>query len=410
MMINFEDYMAAMSALTASDKTRQEVMNMANRNQPGNRPVLRRIAVLATAILLLTAMTVTACASEDIAGWFRSFFAGRSNSDLTQGQVSYIRQQEQMISQGKTCDGWTVELLSSMHDDAAGYLIFRVTAPEEITLEPDASQGNIIFGNFSRKGFYRNRPDLLKASEGVSLGGWGFQWTEDGDGKNHTRNFVIHIAPETGASRIDPFGPQAEYSVHIENIIRETVDEQLRRQLQLEKEMRGGTREYTDEELDRVYTEELLAEGVWDFSVTFSNGPDTSGEYVEMLTEPIGTDCMFSWFEEGEMQERQGRLQLYSVKMRHLSVSFHYGACEGYPDLYVATKVTNSNGTGFVPMELSEFTPCVVCKDGTEIPLLYYGFGSNNCLTLEAKSPIVFEEVSHIRMADGTVIPMPEAE
>ena len=409
-MFERNDYRAAMSALTASDRTRQEVMNMAKNHAPVHRSGARRIAVLAAAAALLTAMTVTAFAAEDIAGWFRSFFAGRSKGDLTEGQLSYIQQQEQMISQGKTCDGWTVELLSVMHDDAAGYLIFRVTAPEEIPLEPEATDGNIIFGNFSRKGFYRNRPDLLKASEGIILGGWGFQWTEDGDGKNHTRNFVIHIAPDVRASRTDPFGPEAEYSVHIENIVRETVDEQLRRQLQLEKEKDDGFREYTDEELDRIYQEELLAEGIWDFTACFSGGPDTSGEYVEMLTEPIGTDCMFSWFEDGEMQERQGRLQLYSVKMRHLSVSFHYGACEGYPDLSVHVKVTSSNGSGFVPMELSGFTPCVVRKDGTEIPLLYYGFGSNDCLILEAKSPIVFEEVSHIRMADGTVIPMPESE
>jgi len=76
----------------------------------------------------------------------------------------------------------------------------------------------------------------------------------------------------------------------------------------------------------------------------------------------------------------------------------------------VYVKVTDSNGTGFVPMELANFTPCVVLKDGTEIPLLYYGFGSGECLILEAKTPIVFEEVSHIRMADGTIIPMPETE
>lgn len=409
-MFDKQEYIAVFSQVTASEQLRQEVMNMEHKQNKRQPASVRRLTVTAAAVLLLVAMTVTAFASEEISGWFRSFFTGRTDAKLTEHQLSFLENNEQIISQGKTYDGWTVELLSALHDEAAGYLIFRVTAPEGTTLEPDASEGNVIFGNFSRKGFYRNRPDLLKASEGVHLGGWGFQWTEDGDGKDNTRNFVIHIAPDEIASQTDPFGPEAEYFVHIENIVRETEDQQIKRQLQLEKDKEKSDPGFTDEELDQIFTEELLAEGVWDFTVSFSNSADAGSEYVEMLTEPIATDCMFAWFEDGQMQERQGRLQLYSIKMRHLSVSFHYGACEGYPDLSVYVKVTRSNGTGFVPMELTQFTPNVVLKDGTEIPLLYYGFGSNDCLILEAKTPIVFEEVDHIRMADGTVIPMPEAE
>ena len=167
-----------------------------------------------------------------------------------------------------------MELLSALHDDVTGYLIFRVTAPEDIILEPetDTSGGNIIFGNFSRQNFYKNRPELLKASEGITLGSWGFQWTQDGDGKDNTRNFVIHLAPGDPASRKDPFGSEAESSVHMENIVRETVDEQLRKQLQLEKDEEKRYSGFTDEELERIFTEEILAEGVWDFTVSFRDG------------------------------------------------------------------------------------------------------------------------------------------
>jgi len=411
-MFDKQDYVDMFSQITAPEGAYQEVMNMTEKRK--EKPVLRgrRAAVLTAAVILVLAMAVTACASEEISGWFRSFFAGRANTQLSEHQLSFLQTNEQIISQGITRDGWTVELLSALHDDVTGYLIFRVTAPEDIILEPDTdtSGGNIIFGNFSRKNFYKNRPELLKASEGITLGSWGFQWTQDGDGKDNTRNFVIHLAPGDPASRKDPFGSEAKYTVHIENIVRETVDEQLRKQLQLEKDKEKRNSGFTDEELERIFTEEILAEGVWDFTVSFRDGGNDASEYVEMLTEPIGTDCVFTRFENGDMQERQGRLQLYSIKMRHLSVSFHYGACEGYPDLSVYVKVTDSNGTGFVPMELANFTPCVVLKDGTEIPLLYYGFGSGECLILEAKTPIVFEEVSHIRMADGTIIPMPETE
>ena len=46
MMFKLNDYKAAMSALTASDKTRQEVMNMAKNQMPVRRIAVRRIAVL----------------------------------------------------------------------------------------------------------------------------------------------------------------------------------------------------------------------------------------------------------------------------------------------------------------------------------------------------------------------------
>ena len=39
-----------------------------------------------------------------------------------------------------------------------------------------------------------------------------------------------------------------------------------------------------------------------------------------------------------------------------------------------------------------------------------YGSYSAGWVILEAEAPIVFEEVSHIRMADGTIIQMPETE
>lgn len=412
-MIDKKDYIAAFSKVTASENTRQEIMNMENGKSRKHCITGRRVAVLAAVIIMLMTMTLTAFAEEDIALWFRTFFTARSEEQLTDQQISYIHDNEQVISQGSTQDGWTVEMLSALHDDAAGYLIFRVTGPEDAVLEPEekTSDGNIIFGNFSSKHFHKNRPDLLKASDGVSFGNWGFQWVEDGDGKENTRNFVIHIAPTITKAGVDPFGVEAEYYVHIENIVRETVDMQVLKQLQLKKQKEKADLEYTDEELDQIYGEEILAQGTWDFTVSFSDSTSSSAEeYVEMLTEPIGTDCMISRNEDGELRETLGRLQLYSVKMRHLSVSFYYGALDGYPNLSMYVKATDSKGTGCTPVELGEFTPSVVLKDGTEIPLLYYGFGSGECLTLEAKAPIVFEEVDHIRMADGTIIPMPEVE
>ena len=131
---------------------------------------------------------------------------------------------------------------------------------------------------------------------------------------------------------------------------------------------------------------------------------------IQKLSKPILTQSNIIYLLEDDMKEREGKVLLYSVELRHLSVTFRYGDCDGYPEFYTAVQITSSDGTGYVPMENERIYPAVLLKDGTEIPLMWYGWGSETSVTTEAKSPIVFEEVSHIRMADGTIIPMPEME
>ena len=67
------------------------------------------------------AMTVTAFAAEDIALWFRTYFANRNEQELSQEQIAYLEENEQVIGQAQTIDGWTVELRSVIHDERMGY-------------------------------------------------------------------------------------------------------------------------------------------------------------------------------------------------------------------------------------------------------------------------------------------------
>ena len=62
----------------------------------------RRIVVLIAAIISLMAVTVTAFASENIAGWFKQYFTRRSDTSLTPGQIEFIEEHEQVISVTKT--------------------------------------------------------------------------------------------------------------------------------------------------------------------------------------------------------------------------------------------------------------------------------------------------------------------
>lgn len=408
-MFDKQEYIEVFSKVTASGTLKQEVLNMAKTKDRKLRLSGRRAAVLAAAVILLMGLTVTAFAAEDIALWFRSYFSRNGEKELTQQQIAFISENEQFIGNSQTVDGWTITLQSVIHDDTAGYLIFTVTAPEDTALARDSLE-RYIFGNFTQRDDSMNAVNLLTASREVSFGSWGFQWQDDGDGNANTRRFVIHLSPSAVLSAVEPFGSKAEYYVHIENIVMETEDEAYRRQLMVEKYKGVKHPQFTQEEKERLYSQEVLAEGIWEFTVSFADPGNSRTESVELLTEPVAVNSITTYFRDGEMMETERKLTLHSVTMRHLTVSFHYGECEGDPDLSTYVSLSKSDGSGFEPVKEERQLPCVVLKDGTEIDLLYNGFHCSECVTLEAEMPIVFEEVSHIRMADGTIIPMPESE
>lgn len=374
-MINKEEYIAVFSQVTASADTHREVENMVNTQKRQPRAGLRRAIVLAAAVVMLMALTVTAFAAEDIANWFRSYFEGRMDGQLSEAQITLLEENEQPLGQSITHDGWTIELVSAIHDDAAGYVVFRITVPEEV----DGSS-NWVFGNFSLYGQENQRDDrFLTASSGVFLSGWGTSW-EYYEGNDNVRDFVVRLTANREWSEIDPFGPDAKYYFNIENIARDRKDE------------------------NGQVVSEILAEGTWEFTICFGDAEKSGCETVELLREPVTTKAIILRSAMDGPEEIEAEVALTSVMMRHLSVTFYHEGCEGAPDFTMGWFENPES------KKMEEAMPAVVMKDGTEIMLLCNGASDLGSTTVEAESPIVFEEVSHIRMADGTVIPMPEME
>lgn len=374
-MFDEKEYIEVFSKVTASPQIRQEVMNMGNRRNARHSGLGRRIAVLAAAVMLLTAMTVTAFAAEDIALWFRSYFEKRNEAPLSEKQVEILEENEQRIGQSITHDGWTIELLSAVHDEATGYVVFRITMPEAVD-----DSTNWVPGNFSMYG-QESQQDFrfLTASPGVFLSGWGTGWDQYEE-NDHVRNLVVRLTANRERSTVDPFGEEAEYYFKIDNIARDIKGE------------------------NGEYTAEILAEGLWEFTVSFADPEKSGSEQVELLREPVATQAKILRGAGDDSEDIQGEVMLHSVVMRHLSVTFCYADCDGAPDFTLGW--LDDPGSG----EMEKAMPAVVMKDGTEIMLLCIRASDLGSITMDAESPIVFEEVSHIRMADGTVIPMPEAE
>ena len=403
MMFDKQDYVDMFSQITASDETYREVMNMTNSRKRAF-PAKRRIAVLVAAVLVLTAMTVTAFASEEIAGWFRSYF-GRNEHKLSEEQIAYLEENEQVIGQAQSIDGWTVELRSVIHDERMGYIILGVTGPADIVINPELDEnenrvGDFNFGNFTTSAYEKGAPELVTPSRGIAFGSWGVSWSEDGDGLANTKNFVITLNPDLDRSAVDPFGTEASYTIHLDDIVWEYQNMLYYEKLVDEKYASSVNVMLTDAETKELYCEEILADGSWEFTVSFAKDESQSGEYVELISEPIFTKATIFYRNGKEITDYDSldsQVQLTSVQMRHLTVSFGCSEAVGIFGL------SRSEGDDIIH-------PCVVRKDGTQIRLMPYGSYSAGWVILEAEAPLVFEEVSHIRMADGTIIQMPETE
>ena len=130
----------------------------------------KRIWLMA-AIVAIIALLV-GCTIAYTNGWFTDFFSSRSDEPLSDNQLEYIKNNEQIIQETKADAGWTVELKSTITDGNTGFILFSVTAPEDIDLE--ANIGRNIFdgdfitpGNNSFNNYIKKRRTLIVPSTGL---------------------------------------------------------------------------------------------------------------------------------------------------------------------------------------------------------------------------------------------------
>lgn len=394
-MFDENEYLEVFSQVKASENLTRRVLNMKRENNYRSSRALPRLAVV-IAILALMAVTVTA--SENVQNWFVSFFKLNQGGQITQEQVEYIEENVQPVHQVQVNDGWSVELHSMLRDDTTAYIIFRIQGPEDLDLstwkdEDGNTIGQVKFGNSAGHG---QKPDYFNFQDVIRYGAWGEAWLDDGDGLENTVNLMFYVEPS--ASVEDPFGPDKLFRFRFLDIVRCWTD------LEYEQELRNGKYRgqdgvtYTEEEMRRLYQQETLAEGIWEFEIRFAESDGTSAEFLELLDQPVTT--LASVVKDtgsgiADFETVQQLVTLKSVRLKNLSVAFTYDDCDETPNLVLR------DGT-------SVKYPCVVMQDGTEIKLYPGGAAGGGVVPMYSESPIVFAQVNHIRMADGTIIPMPE--
>lgn len=252
-------------------------------------------------------------------------------------------------SNAKTQDGYTVELKNVETDGQIAYITLGITAPEGEIISRTTRAGhedenyNINTANFLK---------LIPVSGNSSGGGTSIGPREDGDGLDNTQNFVIEAKASTKDGSM-PFAAGTVWKVRLEDLIHSYYDSEK-----------------------HASVEELLAEGEWEFEITFS---EENGDYreLELIQEPVTVNAAGGFYPDG--RDADQIVTVNSLILRKFSYSIGYEEEVEYVDFSV------KNG---------EFMT-VVMQDGTEIQLI-------------ANEPVDLDQVAYVRMVDGTVIPAPQ--
>ena len=390
--------------LYAMNDIDNEFLNEAREKAPARRRS-HKFAILIAAVIALMALTVTAFAAEEIAGWFKQYFGRQTEAPLTPGQIEFIEENEQIIAETQANNGWTVELKSAITDEKTAYIIFGITAPERFTLgdivdSPDDSR--IIPGNAGMKAegkeLFTASVPLFSIEQNYTFP-YGYKFEEDGDGKDNTIDYVFQfniekIYNDKDILLDDPFG--AEFYFCFDKFVRSYRDTEYEQEL-LNTKYKGQTDYMLEpEEVERIYQVEVLTDGLWEFTVSFA---DPQADTLELISEPIYTEALASVEIESDalFTDRKNEImdvKITSFKLTALGASITcdfegnaVGALFEYQNLY-----------GYEDRHIF-----VVLKDGTQIRLYTDGRSDN----FSSASPIVLSEVDHVLLSDGTKLTVP---
>ena len=277
-----KEYREMFSQVKASGDLTRRVMDM--KQEPAKtRNFFARVALIAA---VLAVMAVTVSASETVQNWFISFFAGICREGLTTEQVEYIEENTQTILDSQTHNGWTVELHSAIRDEYKAYIVFRIEGPENVDLskwtnEEGDVRGQVMFGNSCTPLNEMQDNTYFDFHEHIKHGGWGENWLDDGDGLDYTTNLVFHLEPDAPWDNVDPFGADTIYHFRFEDIVWFWTDLEYQQELDEGKYAGQNGHSLTDEEIRRLHLVETLAEGIWEFDISFSQLKYTPGESLE---------------------------------------------------------------------------------------------------------------------------------
>ena len=358
---------------------------------------------LIAAVIALTLLLV-GCAVAYANGWFQQIFSARSETPLSSEQIQYIQNNEQIVGQSQTINNWTVDLKSTICDGRTGYLVFQITAPDDVDLEqylnpPTLDDKRLSMGNYSasRKAAY----SLAVASIGTvdsERNYWYLDsgdWIADGDGQPNTVLFCMTIRcekidPNKPMLLEDPFGKDVSFRIRLMGITLEYKNQELQREI--EEKYAGQAYIVDGEEAAGLFCSDILTDEEWEFDVTF----DSDNQFMELITKPVSAQAKVWRYADEKQWETKDSLE--EVQIASFRVT-PFGANISY--------VPKPDAIGISPRigENVEDAIYAVMKDGSRIKLDVTGTDN---MILQAETPIVLSQLDHILLEDGTQIFAPD--
>ena len=270
--------------------------------QGKNKAQIKRLSTrkmwLIAAVIALTLLLV-GCAVAYASGWYQQIFSARSETPLSSEQIQYIQNNEQIVGQSQTKNDWTVDLKSTICDGRTGYLVFQITAPDDMDLEqylnpPTVDDKRLSMGNYSANG--KAAYSLAVASIGTvdtERNYWyldGGNWISDEDGQPNTVLFCMTIRcekmdPNKPMLLEDPFGKDVSFRIRLLGITLEYTNLELRKEI--EDKYAGQDYIVDGEEAAGLFCSDILTDEEWYFDVTF----DPDNQFMELINQPVSAQA-----------------------------------------------------------------------------------------------------------------------
>ena len=326
------------------------------------RKSARRFAVLIAAVIALMAIAVTAFASEQIAGWFKQYFAGNSEAPLTPGQIQFIEENEQIIAETQKHNGYSLELKSVLSDGYTVYATIGLTAPADVTHE-------------DLKKLWGSDIDFYDQNQKPCFS-WMMDVRDDMDGLENTADLFFEMTPAEWTSG-------TVLTIRIKSLEKYIFNADYEQEL-LETKYAGQENiMFTDEESAKIHQLVTLAEGPWKFTIDLG---EVKTEVLELVAEPIVVQTCYGFKEDGT--DLFEEVNITSFVLSPLSATIQTD-CDYAPDFTAGGRKVYA-----------------IMTDGSRIELVP-NFGGGGAQRFRTESPIILENVDHVLLSDGTKLMAP---
>lgn len=384
---------------------RKAITPAGNQRKAQSKRLSTRKAWLIAAVIALMLLLV-GCAVAYANGWFQQIFSARSETPLSSEQVQYIQNNEQIVGQSQTKNDWTVDLKSTICDGRTGYLVFQITAPDDVDLEqylnpPTLDDKRLSMGNFSasRKAVY----SLAVASIGTvdtERNYWyldGGNWISDQDGQPNTVLFCMSIRcekmdPNKPMLLEDPFGKDVSFRIRLLGITLEYTNLEL--QKEIEEKYAGQDYIVDGEEAAGLFCSDILTDEEWYFDVTF----DPDNQFMELINQPVSAQAKVWRYADEKQWETKDSLEEVQISSFRVTP---FGASISY------VPKPDSIGISLKLWQNLDDEIYAVMRDGSRIKLDLVG--TDNAV-LQAETPIVLSQLDHILLEDGTKLFAPSIQ